>query len=120
MKDIWIDRYAPRLVGQGLSVREARALVDNALHAPEHLAPVTHAVVVTPEAVWLKGNGPSEATDTLAAWYRVTREPSSKLVRVLLPSRFQLMDATRSHVWGVRQDELGLPRIVGRRNVPHS
>ena len=120
MKEIWIDRYAPRLVGQGLSVREARTLIDNALHAPEHLAPVSHVVVVTPEAVWLKGNGPSEATDTLATWYRVTREPSSKLVRVLLPSRFQLMDATRSHVWGVRQDELGLPRIVGRRNVPHS
>lgn len=37
--------------------------------------------------------------------------------RVLLPEWLEIEDATDTHVWGVRRDDLDLPRVTGRRLV---
>ena len=75
-------------------------------------------VLASSGAIWL---GTHERSDTLAACYvmeRGRRAPPPR--RVLLPGWFQLMDATETHVWGVRKDELDINYVVGRRLVPAS
>ena len=35
-----------------------------------------------------------------------------------MPEWLEIEDATDTHVWGVRRDEMDLPRVTGRRLVP--
>lgn len=55
--------------------------------------------------------------DSLAVWYAAGRDGSG-LRQVLLPPGFRPMDASDSHVWGVRRGELGVEYVVGRRLMP--
>lgn len=95
-----------------------RDLVEDALGTPEHLPAVSDLVLASSGAVWL---GTHERSDTLTAWYvmeRGRRAPPPR--RVLLPLWFRVMDATGTHVWGVRSDAPDIRHVAGRRLVPGS
>lgn len=60
-----------------------------------------------------------DGTDTLRVWYALhRRDDVAEPRRVLLPEWFQLLDATRTHVWGLRSESENRSRVVGRRLVP--
>ena len=93
-------------------IREA---LDASVHKPEYLPAATWLVLTASGEVWLRT---SEVEDTLRAHYVVRRGDTEGAVRqVLLPEWLEIEDATDTHVWGVRRDEMDLPRVVGRRLV---
>ena len=116
-----IDVLAGHLVnqsataGQPPSAGEARALVEDALYAPDPLPPVRDLRGMSTGDVWMQT---FEETDTLVVWYSIGRgDNESDLRRVLLPRGFRARDATASHVWGLRRDSLGVTYVAGRKLV---
>lgn len=104
--------------GQPASRGEARALVENALYAPDPLPPVRDLRGMSTGDVWLQT---FEEADTLLVWYSIRRgDNESGLRRVLLPAGFRARDATSTHVWGLRRDSLGVTYVAGRRLVRKS
>ena len=89
------------------------------LHQPEYMPPSEGPPILTASTeVWIRT---PELLDTLRVYYAVPRGDSIGLPRrVLVPESLWVTDATRTHVWGARWDELGRPHIVGRRLVPPS
>ena len=94
----------------------------------EAIADAMHEVVYVPDplpgATRLHGSGSGEiwfqgyqTQDTLSLWYVIGRDGVQGR-QVLLPPGFRAMDATDSHVWGIRRDDLGVQHVVGRRLVP--
>ena len=99
-----------------LGDRSPRDVVEEALYVPQHV-PTVRGFFLTSFSghVWIESH---ERVDTLRVWYTVRRghnEVPPK--RVLLPESFRARDATETHVWGVRSDELGVNYVVGRRLV---
>ena len=64
--------------------------------------------------IWFRGY---QRQDTLAVWYAAKRDGVG-LRQVLVPPGFRPMDATDTHVWGVRRGELGVEYVAGRRLLP--
>ncbi len=93
-----------------------RQIYDEGLHRPDFLPPVYGPPVLTSSGeVWLRTN---EISDTLRVHHVVERgDAGSEPRQVLLPEGMWIYDATETHVWGVRQDALDVPRIVGRRLI---
>ena len=105
-------------VGSGLDDPLPRDAVEKALYAPEYLPAVSRLTLTSSGHVWLRTY---EQQDTLRVWYSLERgDNESPARRVLLPGWFQVMDATKTHVWGVWQDELDINYVVGWRLVPGS
>jgi len=103
-------------VGRPISEATARALAEGALYLPDYLPAVTEALATTSGELWLRS---AEVSDTLEVWYAVPRgDDVATPRRVLLPTWFQLRDATETHVWGLRYDEETKPRVLGRRLFP--
>ena len=119
----FIDRIARQLTvargssdGQDQAYRAMRAAVREALYIPDPLPGARRVLGTSSGDVWLQG---FEEQDSLSVWYSVPRGRQDSGVRkVLLPPGFRATDATDTHVWGVRQDELGTQYVVGRRLVP--
>lgn len=108
-----INRSA--MAGQPASAGGARALVKDALYAPDPLPPVRDLRGMSTGDVWMQT---FEETDTLLVWYSIGRgDNESGLRRVLLPRGFRARDATSSHVWGLRRDSLGVTYLAGRKLV---
>lgn len=102
-------------VGRPISETTARRLAEEALYVPEYLPPVAEARVTASDELWLRS---PEEPDGRSVWYAVRRHDDvAEPRRVLLPEWFQLRDATKTHVWGLRLDEESGLRIVGRRLV---
>ena len=119
----YIDGMSESLSSRRIMSRSrARKLVKEALYAPDYFPAVrTMVLMMSSGDVWmLAEEGGSTRGDTLRAWYAARRgsESTEPVRQVLLPCRLQPWDATNTHVWGVRRDDLGLPYIVGRRLVP--
>ena len=94
-----------------------RRAVEEALYEPEYVPPVRSFQLAASGDVWL---GTWETLDTLTVWYSVRRgDETNEPRRVLLPEWFSVLDATETHVWGVRTDSLDVPYVVGRRLVPN-
>ena len=94
-----------------------RRAVEEALYEPEYV-PAARSIfqLAASGDVWL---GTWETRDTLRVWYSVRRgDETNEPRRVLLPEWFSVLDATETHVWGVRTDSLDVPYVVGRRLVP--
>lgn len=103
------------MAGQPASRAEARALVEDALYAPDPLPAVRDLRGMSTGDVWMQT---FEETDTLLVWYSIGRgDNESGLRQVLLPKGFRARDATSSHVWGLRRDSLGITYVVGRKLV---
>lgn len=102
-------------VGRPISEATAQRLAEEALFVPEYLPPVAETRVTASDELWLLS---PEESDGRRVWYAVRRHDDvAEPRRVLLPEWFQLRDATRTHVWGLRLDEESGPRVVGRRLV---
>ena len=109
---------AAQRLGRPISETTARSLAEEALYLPDYLPTVTEALATTSGDLWLRS---SEVSDTLEVWYTVARGDNVTAPRrVLLPTWFQLRDATETHVWGLRSDTDDGIRVVGRRLVGSS
>lgn len=103
------------MAGEQLSRGNARALVEDALYAPNPLPSVQDLRGVSTGDLWMRT---FEEVDTLVVWYSIARgDTESELRRVLLPRGFRARDATRTHVWGLRRDSLGVTYVTGRKLV---
>ena len=93
---------ASRRRNRPLTPEDARLLAEQALYLPEHLVPATALIATTSDEVWILS---AEKTTGGPVWYALSRrERDSTPRRVLLPGDFRLMDATPTHLWGVRTD----------------
>lgn len=87
-----------------------------ALYRPDDAPVVRSFFLAASGEVWVRTR---EHSDTLRVYYAVAGGNSSDAPRrVLVPEWFTVHDATDSHIWGIRRDALGTPRVVGRRLVP--
>ena len=116
-----IDVFTRQLVnqsamaGQPVSRGDARALVEDALYAPDPLPSVQYLRGMSTGDLWMQT---FEEVDNLVVWYAIGRgDTESELRRVLLPTGFRARDATPTHVWGVRRDSLGVAYVTGRKLV---
>ena len=116
-----IDLTARQLVEQvapDVPYRVMRAAVQEALHVPDPLPGARRALGTHSGEIWFRGIAQD---DSLFVWYAVPRGADESRVRkVLVPRSVRVTDATETHVWGVRTDELGTNYVVGRRLIaPH-
>jgi len=89
---------------------------EEALYKPEYLPAAASFFLSASDDVWLKT---FERVDTMRVFYTIPRgDTSDEPRRVLLPEGMQAEDATATHVWGTRDDALGVPYVVGRRLMP--
>ena len=119
--DTYIDevagRYAAALGGgdaQSGMFEAIRDAIAEAVYVPDPLPGATLLHGTSTGEVWFRGH---QRQDTLSVWHALDRDGVGGRI-VLIPSRFRPMDATDTHVWGVRTDELGVQYVVGRRLVP--
>ncbi|MXW16260.1 MAG: hypothetical protein F4123_10665 [Gemmatimonadetes bacterium] len=113
----YIDQMARQLSGfGGRSFETMRAAVQEALYVPDPLPGAVHVRGTVSGEIWFSG---FERDDSLSAWYSLRRSDGPGGVRrILVPLGFTVMDATDTHVWGLRRDDLGVEYVAGRRLVP--
>ena len=97
----------------GVSVDAMRDALEGALFIPNPMPGATRMHGTASGEIWFRGY---QSQDTLAVWYAAKRDGAG-LRQVLLPRGFRPMDATDTHVWGVRRGELGVEYVAGRRLV---
>ena len=86
---------------------------EETLYKPEYLPPAQSFFLSAADEVWIRT---FERSDTLRVYYTIPRDDMSTAPRrVLLPESFSPHDATATHVWGTRDDLLGVPYVVGRK-----
>ncbi len=86
---------------------------EETLYKPEYLPAAEGFFLAASDEVWIKT---FERSDTLRVYYTIPRgDVSGEPRRVLLPESLRAEDATATHVWGIRDDPLGVPYVVGRR-----
>ena len=86
---------------------------EETLYKPAYLPAAKGFFLSASDEVWIKT---FERSDTLRVYYTLARgDTSGEPRRVLLPESFGAHDATATHVWGTRDDRLGVPYVVGRR-----
>ena len=100
--------------GEATPVQVIRDAIEEAVHAPDPLPGATRVLGSASGEIWFEGY---PTRDSLSVWHAIRRD-DMRGRRVLLPPGFRAMDATDSHVWGVRTDEHGVNRVVGRRLTP--
>lgn len=89
---------------------------NTALHRPDYVPAVRSFFLAASGEIWVRTR---EESDTLRVYYAMSRKKNPETPRqVLVPEWLTVHDATDSHVWGIRRDALGTPRVVGRKLVP--
>lgn len=112
------ERWAEVTQRPGVSRDRYLEAWEASLHKPEYRPTAIDFKLTASGEAWLKS---FERVDTLRVYYAVKRgDMSGNPRRVLLPEWMSFQDATDTHVWGIREDSLGLPYVVGRRLVPAS
>ena len=100
----------------GRTAATMRAAVEEALYLPEFLPGAVRVRGTASGEIWFSG---FEREDSLSVWYSVPRNDGPGGVRkILVPTGFTAMDATDTHVWGYRSDDLGVQYVVGLRLLP--
>lgn len=118
--DTFIDGVARQFAGtlggegeQSATIEAFREAVEEVIYVPDPLPGATRLFRSSFGELWFQGY---QMQDTLSVWHAIGRG-GGRVRAVHLPSGFRALDATESHVWGVRRDELGVPYVVGRRLV---
>lgn len=113
----YIDQMARRFSGSGgRTFATMRVAVEEALYVPDPLPGAVRVHGTVSGEIWFSG---FETEASLSAWYSVRRNGGpGEVRRVLVPLGFTVMDATDTHVWGYRRDDLGVQYVVGLRLVP--
>lgn len=89
---------------------------EESLYKPEYLPAADGIFLSAADEVWLRT---LERSDTLRVYQTIPRgDLSAQPRRVLLPEDLRAEDATATHVWGTRDDPMGVPYVVGRRLMP--
>lgn len=89
---------------------------EESLYKPEYLPAADGIFLSVSDEVWLRT---LDRVDTLRVYYTIPRgDASAEPRRVLLPESMRAEDATATHVWGTREDPMGVPYVVGRRLIP--
>ena len=125
LTSVMVDEPAEEWMAERLSrssrhtPAQLRRLFNEGLHQPEYVPPSEGPPLLTASGeVWIRT---PELQDSLRVYYAVPRGDRTGVPRrVLVPASLWVTDATETHVWGARWDELGRPHIVGRRLVPPS
>lgn len=118
--DEMVEGFAPFRIETGQMTRQQlRDIFDEALYQPEYLPAAEGRPIPTSSGeIWFRTY---EVEDGLRVHYAVRRgDMDQPPRRVLLPEWLRLSDATATHVWGTRRDEMDVSRVVGRRLVPAS
>lgn len=112
-------RTSPEYQRPGMSAAQQLRFLqafEQSLYQPEYLPAVGSFFLSASDELWLKT---FERSDTLRVYYTIPRgDKSGRPRRVLLPESMRAEDATATHVWGTRDDPLGVPYVVGRRLMP--
>lgn len=108
----WAERIAARLarfpIPEAPTAATLERWIRNELYLPDHLPPVSDAVLGRDGTIWLRREAQGgDAVDWLVLDYH--GEP---IGTVALPSRLTVMAADRDAVWGVEMDDLDVPYIV--------
>ena len=113
----YIDGLARQFSGSGgRTFATMRAAVEEALYIPDPLPGVVRVHGTVSGEIWFSG---FEREDSLSVWYSVRRNGGpGEVRRILVPSGFTAEDATDTHVWGYRRDDLDVQYVVGLRLVP--
>ena len=98
-----------------LPLDDVRTLVRAAVHAPMYYPPVLDTEVMSSGEVWIRNH--EEPSDSLDVWYAVRIGEDAQPRRILVPRDFYPLDATASHVWGVRFGPGSGQSVEGRRLV---
>ncbi|MYG80467.1 MAG: hypothetical protein F4187_01235 [Gemmatimonadetes bacterium] len=115
-----IDDAARGIAGsvgwRDVSVEAMRHALEDALYVPDPMPGATRMFGTASGEIWFRGY---QSQDTLSVWYAAHRD-GVRLRQVLVPRSFRPMDATGTHVWGLRRGELGVQYVAGRRLVAPS
>lgn len=116
----YIDDFSRKLSSSqppgSFPYRAVRAAIEKALYVPNPLPGANEVHGTASDEIWFSG---FESEDSLGVWYALSRDSTRPgLRKVLLPNGFTATDATETHVWGIRRDELGVQYVEGRRLVP--
>lgn len=95
-------------LGGPASVKQAAGWARSSLYRPDFHPPVTELVFGRDGTLWLRRE--DMGADTVS--WDLLGEDGRVLGRTRLPEGFQTMEADRRHLWGMKIDELGVPRIV--------
>lgn len=98
-----------------LPLDDARTLVRAAVHTPEYYPPVLDTEVMSSGELWIRNH--EEPSDSLDVWYAVRIGEDAAPRRILVPRDFYPLDATASHVWGIRFGPGSGQSVAGRRLV---
>ena len=113
-----MDGLRAQAEGYGVTEAQLRTMVEEVLHVPSHLPPVTAAFATASREVWLRTR---EMDSDMAVWYSISRDDDESAPRrVFVPASFRLNDAFGDHVWGFSQDYSAPRRILGLRLVSGS
>ena len=119
----WIREVVDRFTGAdfqlpGSSRAQRTAYVEafeESLYKPEYLPPAQSFFLAASDDVWIRT---FERSDTFRVYYTIPRgDLTGEPRRILLPEGFGAADAMATHVWGIRDDAMGVPWVVGRRLV---
>lgn len=117
----WIQEATDILMGPEfevpwMSAAEHLAAFEKTLYKPEYMPAAERFFLSVSDEVWLRT---FERVDSLRVHYAIPRgDTTGTLRRVLLPEALRAQDATATHVWGIRDDALDVPYVVGRRLMP--
>ena len=110
-----VEAYGPSFHHRA-SPQQLRQMFQDSLYTPGHLPAAKQLYLAASGDIWLQT---MEMSDTLRTYYMVRRgESDSQPRRVLLPEWLAVLDATKTHVWGVKGTWAERPQVVGRRLVP--
>ena len=109
-------RRAAESGGHVFTEAELRSIADSVLHVPSHLPVVARVVASSAADVWLQT---PETEDGLSVWYSIRRgDDEATPRRVLVPSSFQIQDASETHIWGMPTNSAGERVVRGLALVP--
>lgn len=106
------DEFAPYLADG--TPAQKRDRVRDRMIIPEYW-PATEAIGLRSNGeIWFRPAG----EDDPRIWYAVRkREDAGPIRRIVVPESFSPRDASATHVWGVRTDEMGVQYVAGLRLV---
>ncbi len=108
-----VEEWAAMLAEDPSPMLKSR--IRQAWHIPEYWPAVRQISLMSNGEIWFEPLG----ADTPGVWYAVRKgADEGSLRRITVPESFQPLDATATHVWGIRRDELDVGYVTGLRLLP--
>ena len=116
--DAEVEEWAA-MIAQSMGDANASPMLKSSIRAawsiPEYWPAVRQIRLMSNGEVWFGPLG----LETPGLWYAVRKGANEgPIKRITVPESFQPLDATATHVWGVRRDELDVGYVTGLRLLP--